>query len=124
MSAARAKEATVNLRARTRVAIPSGKPTLTDTISSLCTEFRGINQELCNALRENRELRQEVAEWRTRHRTLTGTDLPALRRRVAFCCHPDRGGDADLMGTLNALFDVLEDHGHMASLENTKGGSA
>jgi hypothetical protein len=26
---------------------------------------------------------------------------------VAYYCHPDRGGDADLMSKLNTLFDFL-----------------
>jgi hypothetical protein len=34
--------------------------------------------------------------------------LRALRRQVAFHCHPDRGGDERLMQSLNALFDYLE----------------
>ncbi len=31
-----------------------------------------------------------------------------LRRDTAFYCHPDRGGNVELMARLHALFDTLE----------------
>ncbi len=34
-------------------------------------------------------------------------DVVTLRRKIAFYCHPDRGGDADVMRNVNALFDAL-----------------
>jgi hypothetical protein len=43
-----------------------------------------------------------------RVRSLSTAELSTLRRRVAYYCHPDRGGDAELMRRLNVLFDRLE----------------
>lgn len=34
--------------------------------------------------------------------------VAALRKRILFYCHPDRGGDEVLMKRLNVLFDDLE----------------
>jgi hypothetical protein len=33
--------------------------------------------------------------------------VAALRRKVAFYCHPDRGGDSHVMEDVNVLFDAL-----------------
>lgn len=34
-------------------------------------------------------------------------DVKALRRTAAFHCHPDRGGNLQLMQDLNVLFDFV-----------------
>jgi hypothetical protein len=96
---------------------------LGETIASLCVEFRNVRDELESTLRENQALKRELHGWRRRHRSLTTTDVGRLRRHVAYYCHPDRGGDAGLMSTLNALFDELE-RDRTPAVECAEGGDA
>ncbi len=86
----------------------SGTSSIADSIASLCAEFQATKEQLHELLRENSALRLELAETRAQLPTLPELDLARLRRRVAFYCHPDRGGDAGLMTVLNQLFDALE----------------
>jgi regulator of replication initiation timing len=80
---------------------------LTETIGRLSTEFSNLKDELRDTKNENDRLRHELARWRSQCRSAPLSDTAALRRHVAFYCHPDRGGDTELMSTLNALFDFL-----------------
>lgn len=80
---------------------------LNQTIGRLRSEFAGLKNELANTKSENSRLQREVARWRFRFQALRVADVASLRRHVAFYCHPDRGGDAELMSCLNALFDIL-----------------
>lgn len=88
--------------------VPPAGPSLVGTISSLCVDFRNMKVELQNALREVAALRREVSGLRSRQHKLSQLDVTALRRRMAFEHHPDRGGDPDLMTTLNAFLDTVE----------------
>ena len=58
-----------------------------------------------------RGLKAELHTLRRFQRTLRTIDLPGLRRDVAFYCHPDRGGDGNVMRRVNLLFDSLMDTG-------------
>lgn len=94
------------------IAITSGSrsrrgQSLSDAICSLRSEFSRMEDELRTTRSENSRLRGELARWRRRYRPQQKMDLAGLRRRVAFYCHPDRGGDAELMSRLNTLFDML-----------------
>lgn len=97
-----------------RAAIPTmnatsaGRLSLGDTIANLRSQFSHMKGELHDINRENSELRRELIQWRTRSRVPPNMNLVAIRRKAAFHCHPDRGGDATLMSNLNALFDFLE----------------
>lgn len=86
---------------------PKRRKSLSDAISILRNEFSRMKDELRTTHSENNRLRSELARWRLRCRPRQEMDLAGLRRRVAFYCHPDRGGDADLMSRLNTLFDLL-----------------
>ena len=90
-----------------------GRP-LSETIARFRAEFATMKNELRDIQRENTALKQEIAKWQSRSRIIPETDLSALRRHVAYYCHPDRGGDANLMSRLNTLFDSL------AAFEDTK----
>jgi hypothetical protein len=96
------------------------RASLGDTIESIHVQLCSIRNELRQALRENSGLKQQVAGWRSRERKMADIDLATLRRRVAFYCHPDRGGDAELMSRLNALFDVLDGPAE-PRIQNTQG---
>jgi len=87
------------------LATPEGS--LSDTIGRLRSEFTSLRHELRDAKSENCRLRREIDRWRARFRPLGADDIASLRRSVAFYCHPDRGGNGELMSRLNALFDVL-----------------
>jgi len=80
---------------------------LTETIADLRVEFDNIKNELRSAYSEKDRLMGDLAKWRARYRTLPEMDLGKMRRRLAFYCHPDRGGDAALMSNVNQLFDLL-----------------
>lgn len=82
---------------------------LGDTIARLWTEFTNVKRRLSEAHSEIHRLKDQLA--RQRPSVQPGLDFGALRRRVAFYCHPDRGGDVALMSELNNLFDVLEQTG-------------
>jgi hypothetical protein len=99
---------------------------LTDTIGRLRSEFTSLENELRHAKSENSRLRRELTRWRSQYRSSPVSDTAALRRHVAFYCHPDRGGDGELMSTLNALFDFLAafECGPELCAEGPRGGAA
>jgi len=85
----------------------SAPSSLADSIGFLHDQFHALRRELEDVRGENSRLRQEVAVWRAQFRSLPVKEVAQLRRNVAYYCHPDRGGDADVMCKLNALFDFL-----------------
>lgn len=91
-------------------------PSLGETITRLGTEFLHMKTSLREAQCEIARLRGELARLRFPKRRMPNADVAALRRQVAYHCHPDRGGDPELMSNLNTLFDFLE------RLEATQGG--
>jgi hypothetical protein len=111
----------MNATAAQRNVVVSG-PSLVESISSFVREFRQLKTELQSALHQAAALRREVDGWRSRHRQLSRVDVPALRRRLAFHYHPDRGGDAELMSTLNAFFDAVEGYRQQPGLASGQGG--
>jgi hypothetical protein len=111
----------MNATATQRNVVVSG-PSLVESIASFVREFRQLKSELQAAARETAALRREVNDWRARHRQLSRVDVAALRRRLAFQYHPDRGGDAELMSTLNSFFDAIEGYRHQPCLDPSHGG--
>lgn len=81
---------------------------LTDAIALLRDQFSTLQQELDGLRAENERLHSELAAIRYERRQLQGVNLRSLRRRVAVYCHPDRGGNNEVMCNLNTLFDALE----------------
>lgn len=81
-------------------------PSLVSAIMRLNTEVTRMKSELDAAQSEISRLRRGLA--RERREALARLELGPLRRGVAFLCHPDRSGDAQLMSKLNNLFDLLE----------------
>jgi hypothetical protein len=65
------------------------KPPLSEAVRQLADEVRRLRRRECPS-------------------RFGSMSLNELRRRLAFCCHPDRGGDPRLMQSVNVLFDYLE----------------
>ena len=107
----------MELAAKIETLFPLQQPSLTETIGKLWSEFSSMKQQLQQAHREINRLKNELSKT-PGHRAKPELDLASLRRRVAFYCHPDRGGDTALMSALNGLFDYLE------CSEIPEGGSA
>lgn len=84
-----------------------GAPSIAQAVKELRMEYSCVKTELHNAKLENDRLKSELAKCGSLYQALSNIELPKLRRRVTFYCHPDRGGDGELMSTLNALFDSL-----------------
>lgn len=81
---------------------------LADVIRSLRNELERMQRELADARDELSSLRSERARAAHALRsTQPNLDLGALRRQLAFYCHPDRGGDPKVMRGINTLFDFL-----------------
>jgi len=80
---------------------------LVNSIAKLRSEYSNIQNELRHVYDENNRLKNELEKSRSRHSGIPSLDLSSLRRRIAFLCHPDRGGDAELMKELNILLDFL-----------------
>jgi len=81
---------------------------LRDTIADVRGDLSTMRLELAEARAENHRLRAQMERQSTRRSPLRSGELAALRRAVAFHCHPDRGGDDQVMRQLNALFDHLQ----------------
>ena len=86
---------------------PVAQRSLVEAIGKLNMEFSSMRIELRETQFENEKLRKELNQLKDQSRSMPALDLPALRRRTAFFCHPDRGGDTKLMSGLNHLFDCL-----------------
>jgi hypothetical protein len=86
---------------------PAPGGSLVETVSRLCVEFSAVQKELEDARSENHRLRTELEKWHSRWETLPSVDTSSLRRRVAYFCHPDRGGNTDLMSAINVVFDFI-----------------
>lgn len=98
----------MQLAATNTIADFADAPSLGETITRLGTEFLHMKSSLREAKSEIARLRGELARLRLPRRRLPKADMASLRRQVAYHCHPDRGGDAELMSNLNTLFDFLE----------------
>ncbi len=96
----------MKVAANTKSAVPGRTHSLVDAIAKLQFEFSSMKTELLQANSENAKLKGDLAKWQS-CRDLPESEIASLRRRVAFYCHPDRGGDSDLMSRLNTLFDAL-----------------
>lgn len=88
---------------------PLRRRTLGETVQELTCEFSNMQVKLRNAYDEINRLQKEIARQEEQCAMFPQSNLTSLRRRVAYYCHPDRGGDTNLMGQLNMLFDYLED---------------
>jgi hypothetical protein len=89
-----------------RKLIPIQRP-LAETITRLREEFAIMQQKLRDTQSENSKLKGQIAKLESGYDVLSDVDIAALRRRVAYYCHPDRGGDNELMSKVNTLFDSL-----------------
>ncbi len=87
---------------------PVGSVSLVETIATLNDEFANMREDLRDAHTEIDRLSEELYIWEDLRGELPEIDLASLRRQAAFRCHPDRGGDAHLMSSLNVLFDFFE----------------
>lgn len=96
---------------------------LVDSIEELQFRFANMKDELRDAYGEIARLRGTMAELETGFGGLPSTNVSALRRRVAFYCHPDRGGDGSVMGVLNTIFDFMENSQALIS-DAEEGGRA
>ena len=81
---------------------------LVEVIADLNARFDRLKSELRDAHQEIKRLTTALTQRGVEEDELPGVDLAGLRRRTAFYCHPDRGGDAGVMQDLNSLFDFLE----------------
>jgi len=81
---------------------------LANTIANLQGEFASMKTKLREKHHELARLRKMLAGIQAKSDELPEIDYGSLRRRTAFFCHPDRGGDQLLMQRLNVLFDFLE----------------
>lgn len=91
----------------------SAQPTLRDAIAGVHDKLFDLKAELREAHKKIALLKGELATNRPSSPAMPESNLAALRRGVAFYCHPDRGGNDLLMRRLNVLFDFLQDtHDH------------
>lgn len=74
-------------------------------VESIKRELRRMKVILQEHTRENEALRAELA---LRPLPISKIDLESLRRRIVFCCHPDRGGDTGLLRQVLQLFEYLD----------------
>jgi hypothetical protein len=84
-----------------------GSPSLGETIDRLGSEFSNMRSSLRDANSEITRLKSELARVSPQRSVMSKRDIAALRRRVAYHCHPDRGGDVEVMTDLNLLFDFV-----------------
>lgn len=94
--------------AATRSPVRAGSVSLVETIATLNDQFANMRENLRDAHSEIDRLSDELHIWETLCRAIPDLDLASLRRQTAFRCHPDRGGDEQLMSSLNVLFDFFE----------------
>ncbi len=99
---------------------PAERPSLVTALTGLHLECESMKNMLHEARLEIARLKRALA---SRERRGPQLDVAGLRREVAFYCHPDRGGDAELMCRLNILFDALEDTGAPQTEDAAGGGS-
>ncbi len=85
----------------------NGRPSMAESVARLRMEFSNIRAELQVTKSENNRLKDELDEFRSKYEALPNLEVPKLRRCVTFYCHPDRGGDDEIMSKLNVLFDFL-----------------
>jgi hypothetical protein len=97
--------------------MPLYSPSIAETIAKLGVEFSNMKSKLRAAHCEITRLKNELTRHRPGHQVAPRINLATLRRRVAYYCHPDRGGDTELMARLNTLFDFLD------TLDGKQGGS-
>jgi hypothetical protein len=90
------------------------KRAISGQLSGLREKMMSLEQECYEAKTELRKvLRDNVAlTWKLnlrppKYRGIPNIDLPSLRRQLTFYCHPDRGGDGELMRRIIELFDFL-----------------
>lgn len=89
----------------------AGAPSLSQAIGALCQDAVRLRSELKRAQLEISRLRDQLAQRPARGaapRSLEKRRIQLLRRQISFHCHPDRGGDGELMQRINELFDELE----------------
>ena len=98
----------MGLSAAAREAEVIRMPNLVDTISELRQEFFRMKDELCEARREIRRLQGKLGRIQHLTEAMAAIDIDALRRKVACYCHPDRGGDGEVMSTINMVLDYLD----------------
>ena len=86
----------------------AGFPSLTETVGEFCRDIVRLKDELRESRLEVGRLQRELAAGKGPSPRTPGSGLNAMRREISFYCHPDRGGDNELMQRVNALFDYLE----------------
>jgi hypothetical protein len=96
------------LTASTPNTIRTESRSLVSAIRSLRDEFSTVAAELRDAQSEIARLRRELTCLRAANPTPSDLNLASLRREVTFACHPDRGGNEQVMCRVNVLFDHIE----------------
>jgi hypothetical protein len=87
---------------------PEKNLSVRELITNLRNKFADMERRLSDANRRVLTLNTELDGWRSLAGAKPAVNVSTLRRRVAFYCHPDRGGDTELMSRLNVLFDFVE----------------
>ena len=78
---------------------------LSETVGAFCKDVARMRSEIHAANKEIARLRKKLA---VRDTKIQKPNFRALRRQISFYCHPDRGGDDNLMRRVNLLFYYLE----------------
>ena len=77
-------------------------------VSQIRTQFASMRAELEEARYVVACLQSDSRHQRAKQREVNDVPVATLRRQIAYRLHPDRGGDAEIMARLNALFDLIE----------------
>ncbi len=82
---------------------------LIDTITELKREFGRMQEELREKDAEIERLKRQLKKRTPVAQAVSEIDIESVRRRIASFCHPDRGGDNELMSTVNMLLDLFDE---------------
>ena len=86
-------------------------PSLAQAVGDLGKDVVRLRGELQRAQLEINRLRGQLARTQPSSAMTSPAQkerIQRLRRQISFHCHPDRGGDGELMQRINELFDDLE----------------
>ena len=82
---------------------------LIETITELKREFGRMQEELRDKDVEIERLKHQLKKRPVVSQAASEVDIESVRRKIASFCHPDRGGDNELMSTVNMLLDLFDE---------------
>ncbi len=82
---------------------------LIETITELKREFGRMQEELREKDAEIERLKCRLEKRTPVSQAVSEVDIESVRRKIASFCHPDRGGDTELMSTVNMLLDLFDE---------------